>query len=84
MRDLQHRVFVERASFLHDPPWCKCWFRQTEEWQTSQLYSLHHRGYPMVRLQASIVHMSVPAVTSMLTMLSSFHVQQSCIQCRSL
>ena len=34
--------------------------------------------------QASIVHLSVPAVTSMLTMLSSFHVQQSLIQCHSM
>ena len=32
----------------------------------------------------SIVHLSVPAVTSMLTMLSSFHVQQSWIQCHSM
>ena len=42
------------------------------------------RGSPLVHLQASIVLLLVPAVTSMLTMLSSFHVQQSWIQCRSL
>ena len=30
------------------------------------------------------MHLSVPAVTSMLTMLSSFHVQQSWIQCHSM
>ena len=34
--------------------------------------------------EALIVHLSVPAVTSMLTMLSSFHVQQSWIQCHSM
>ena len=38
----------------------------------------------MVHLQASIVHLSVPTVTSMLTVLSSFHVQQSWTQCRSM
>ena len=30
-----------------------------------------------IHLQTSMVHLSVPAVTSMLTMLSYFHVQQN-------
>ena len=41
-------------------------------------------GISLIHTQAPIVHLSDPAMTSMLTMVSSFHVQQSWIQCRSL
>ena len=72
-----------RAFFLHRSPCCRCRFIQRLVWQTFQYCSLLHLVSPLVHLPASVVHLSVLAVTSMKTMLT-FHVQQSWIQCHSL